>query len=246
MSQDNTRVDLPKEDKIPKLYNPYTTLDEKFGNIGSHYFQDKEDVVADKARELAYQGLFGDESENTNLMTGAVPFADAAIKLSEGKQPGILDIAGDLKVPAMAMIPIAKWGKGVKKGERIGKNARNIEKAKDANYYSTFYHRTQKTNVPSIMERGLTTNNKNYGINTSDAFSYAPVNWLSARNDQIPVLRFAMENQPQDVSLLQIKIPKNKMKEMDWLTTDTGSRHGKFVKVENGEPIVLEKAVIIE
>lgn len=171
-----------------------------------------------------------------------VPFADPALRTLGGEdvEPwewglDALGSVGDGIKYLGAMTPIvATWGKGVKQGERIGKNARNLAKATmpEEEKEKIFYHLTKRENAEPIMKEGLKAKSSNYGQNTGDADEWAEegLNWLSLRPDRIPVLR-RYSDDDNATSLLQINMPNS----FYW-----SKPRYKFDKGRRSEPVRIE------
>lgn len=181
-------------------------------------------------RRLATEGvgqvLFGDEGTIPWYMSMA-PGADLTDKLMEGKQPGLLDIPGPGTLAKIAMLPIAKFGsKEIVKGTaRMGKNARNLDNAK--NPVIERWHRTRSKNDDSIRDKGLLVgkDNPNYGRNTGDESGLKiPAVWLGTSPTEIPVLQYYAKNKPDDLSTYRIRIPKDEYYSTPRLKWDSGNR----------------------
>ena len=77
------------------------------------------------------------------------------------------------------------------KDTRMGKSDKNVELARyKANHpVKVRFHRTHSDNVDSILNNGITIQNKNYGRNTGDTNEYDNVVWTALNPYRIPVLR---------------------------------------------------------
>ena len=181
-------------------------------------------------KRLATEGfgqvLLGDEGTIPWYMSFA-PGADLTDKLMEGRQPGLLDVPGPGTLAKIAMLPIMKFGaKEVLEGTaRMGKNARNLDKAK--NPVIERWHRTRSKNDASIRDKGLLVgkDNPNYSKNTCDADELKiPAAWLGTNPSEIPVLQYYFMNRPREVSTYRVRIPKEEYYSTPRLKWDSGYR----------------------
>ena len=181
-------------------------------------------------KRLATEGfgqvLFGDEG-TIPWYTSFVPGADLTDKLMEGRQPGLLDIPGPGTLAKMAMLPIVKFGsKEILEGTaRMGKNARNLNKAK--NPYIERWHRTRSLNDEGIHDKGILVgkDNPNYGKNTGDKDRLKiPAAWLGTNPTEIPVLQYYFMNKPGEVSTYRVRIPKKEYYSTPRLKWNSGGR----------------------
>lgn len=192
--------DIPKREgylKHPEWLNSNVkTLGEKGSTLGR--------LVTEGMPEL----LLGEEGTIPWYMSLA-PGADLTDKVMEGRRPGLLDMPGLGTVGKFAMLPIAKFGsKEITKGAaRMGKTARNIEKANQDNSFIRRFHRTPAVNEASIDQHGIQIMNNNRGMNTRDIDEYIPVNFLGTSPVNIPVLR-RLEKTPNKFVTYEVDIPK--------------------------------------
>lgn len=93
--------------------------------------------------------------------------------------------------PLYEMKDTLTFGDTDTKGKRVGKSDRNIELAryKSKHPVTVRFHRTHSDNVDSILNNGITIQNKNYGRNTGDTNEYDNVVWTALNPYKIPVLR---------------------------------------------------------
>lgn len=180
--------------------------------------------------KLAAQGVsqlaFGDEGTIPWWMSFA-PGADLTDKVMEGRQPGLLDIPGPGTLGKIAMLPIMKFGSKeiLEGGARMGKSARNLEKAQ--NPYIERWHRTRSKNDRSIKQKGLLVgkDNPNYGKNTGDNDQLPiPAVWFGTSPTEIPVLQYYALNKPQDLSTYRVRIPKDEYYNTPRMKWDSGYR----------------------
>ena len=185
---------------------------------------------AEPWKRLATEGfgqiLFGDEGTIPWYMSFA-PGADLTDKLMEGRQPGLLDIPGPGTLAKIAMLPIMKLGaKEILEGTaRMGKNARNLDKAK--NPIIERWHRTRSINDANIRDKGLLVgkDNPNYGKNTGDEDRLKiPAAWLGTSPSEVPVLQYYFMNKPNEVSTYRVRIPKEEYYSTPRLKWDSGYR----------------------
>ena len=185
---------------------------------------------AEPWKRLATEGfgqvLFGDEGTIPWYMSFA-PGADLTDKLMEGRQPGLLDIPGPGTLAKIAMLPIMKLGaKEILEGTaRMGKNARNLDKAK--NPVIERWHRTRSINDANIRDKGLLVgkDNPNYGKNTGDENRLKiPAAWLGTSPSEVPVLQYYFMNKPGEVSTYRVRIPKEEYYSTPRLKWDSGYR----------------------
>lgn len=166
---------------------------------------------AEPWKRLATEGfgqiMFGDEGTIPWYMSLA-PGADLTDKLMEGRQPGLLDIPGPGTLGKFAMLPIAKFGaKGILEGTaRMGKSARNLEKAKNPVF--KMYHRTNVENIPSIMKNGLLASPPDKGVHTFMEENLPNMVWLS-RTPEAPVLTDKARKYPRTVGHVEVTMPKS-------------------------------------
>lgn len=188
--------------------------------------------------------LFGEEGTIPWYMSLA-PGADLTDKVMEGRRPGLLDMPGLGTLGKFAMLPIAKFGsKEITKGAaRMGKNASNLGKTRDAREYVTRYHRTETKNVPSIEQSGLKlkSENPNYGVNTGDSDAYDPVVWLGVNPKKIPVLRNEYLTNPENVSQFEVKIPRDEYYSLPRMKFDYRRGQGRPRFVEKGKPSLTDE-----
>lgn len=185
---------------------------------------------AEPWKRLATEGfgqvLLGDEGTIPWYMSFA-PGADLTDKLMEGRQPGLLDMPGPGTLAKMAMLPIMKLGaKEILEGTaRMGKNARNLDKAK--NPVIERWHRTRSMNDVNIRDKGLLVgkDNPNYGKNTGDQNKLKiPAAWLGTNPTEIPVLQYYATNNPDELSTYRVRIPKEEYYSTPRLKWDSGYR----------------------
>lgn len=243
----DTKLELPpipkREPVLKAIQHNYTP----WGDFTNSPFP-QEDRLGKAYGKVASRVLFGEDSENTNLMTGLVPGADVAIKLSEGKQPGLLDGFGDLK-PLAAMLPVLKWGKELPSPKtRIGKSQRNLDKyagEKTTSPTVTRFHRTTNDAADKILDEGLRLNNENFGRFTGDADEIPPMIWLSNNPDRIPVMNsvYNIPGGPRmapDVSTLKVEIPQEDYDQLKRFTQVPGPNGRRFVEVKPGEQSLFD------
>lgn len=242
----DTRLELPplpkSEPQLKAIRHNYTP----WGDFTNSPFP-QEDQLSKAYGKIASRALFGEDSENTNLMTGLVPGADVAIKLSEGKQPGLLDVLGDLK-PLAAMLPVLKWGKELPSPKtRTGKSQRNLDKHVGEKMMPTVtrFHRTTNDAADKILDEGLRIRNENSGRFTADADYIPPMIWLANNPNRIPVMntRFDAPGGPRmdpSVSTLKVEIPQEEYDQMKRFTQVPGPNGRRFVEVAPGEQSLFD------
>lgn len=251
-ASDKTAVDnrlelppLPKpksESQLKAIQHNYTP----WGDFTNSPFP-QEDLLGKAYGKVASRVLFGEDSDNTNLMTGLVPGADVAIKLSEGKQPGVLDGLGDLK-PLAAMLPVLKWGKELPSPKtRTGKSQRNLDKYVGEKMMPTVtrFHRTTNDAADKILDEGLRIRNENYGRFTADADEIPPMIWLANNPDRIPVMnsKFNIPGGPRmdpSVSTLKVEIPRDEYDQIKRFTQLPGPNGRRFAEVGPGEQSLFD------
>jgi hypothetical protein len=210
--------DMPKREgylKHPEWLNSdIKALGEKGSTLGR--------LVTEGMPEL----LFGEEGTIPWYMSLA-PGADLTDKVMEGRRPGLLDMPGPGTLGKFAMLPIAKFGaKEIRSGAaRMGKNARNLDKAK--NPVIERWHRTRSKNDAGIKDKGLLigADNPNYGKNTGDEDALPiPATWLGTNPSEIPVLQYYFMNRPGEVSTYRVRIPKEEYYSTPRMKWDAGYR----------------------
>ena len=187
------------------------------------------------AASAAYPIMLGLTGEDTgdewyeDLAYGAVPGGALVQRVKTGTKPGLLDLLpGELGAGArLAMLPIAKFGADeiLKGTARMGKSARNVDKAK--NPYIERWHRTRSKNDFSIGKKGLLAGgaNPNYGKNTGDHDGLPiPAVWLGTSPSEIPVLQYYATHLPDQVSTYRVRIPKEEYYSTPRMKWDKGYR----------------------
>ena len=101
--------------------------------------------------------------------------------------------------PLYEMKSIMRPGDMPSKDTRMGKSDKNVELAryKAQHPVKVRFHRTHSDNVDSILNNGITIQNKNYGRNTGDTNEYDNVVWTALNPYRIPVLRDFNKKKPR-------------------------------------------------
>lgn len=128
--QDNTRVVTPKEIPLPKSVErriffpedsaeirPITHTQTPWGDFTNEGTPINTNRAIRNLSEGIEAALVGDDDEDTNFVTGLVPGADAAIKISKGKRPGLMDLpaASDVKTAVIPLMGAANMKRYAKK-----------------------------------------------------------------------------------------------------------------------------------
>jgi hypothetical protein len=213
--------------------NPLERIPKRSPKTGVTDLNEFAKTAGSTAASAAYPIMLGLAGEDTgdewyeDLAYGAVPGGALVQRVKTGTIPGLLDLLpGDVGAGArLAMLPIAKFGaKEITKGAaRMGKTARNVDKAKNPTV--KFFHKTDISNVPAIMEQGLRGSTENSGKHTFHE-DLPPMVWVGDRpNTQ--VLETKTAKYPRSLGTIQIEMPKSELENRKFYIDNRWENNGR-------------------